>query len=185
MIDNNFKVLIIEDEEMVAVSIEMCVLSLGYIVTDTVNSAKDAIISMQENQADIIISDIKIKGLVNGTQVCDELHLKYKTPIIFLSAYDNDDFLINAQKSDPIGYLIKPFREDELEALLKLASLKVVQKNRSFIKKDDFVFDIENNKLYKNDIEIKLTSNENDLLSFVIDASPNIVGYKYIIEQIW
>jgi DNA-binding response OmpR family regulator len=140
---------------------------------------------MQENQADIIISDIKIKGLVNGTQVCDELHLKYKTPIIFLSAYDNDDFLINAQKSDPIGYLIKPFREDELEALLKLASLKVVQKNRSFIKKDGFVFDIENNKLYKNDIEIKLTSNENDLLSFVIDASPNIVGYKSIIEQIW
>jgi DNA-binding response OmpR family regulator len=185
---NKFKILIIEDDNISSIAIEMYVQSLGYIVTDIVSNANDTLKSMIQNQADIVISDIKLKDSINGTQICNKLYQKYQIPIIFLSAYCDDLFLEEAQKSNPIGYLTKPFREDELKALLKLSSLKILEEEKYIISKNNFYFNIKNSKLYRDKClqkEIKLTSHEEKLLSILIDNSPSVVTYETIINILW
>jgi DNA-binding response OmpR family regulator len=183
--NEKFKILIIEDDEISSMAIEMYVKSLEYDVTHSTNCAKDALKSMHSNPADIVISDVKIAGDIDGTQVSQEIYAIYHTPIIFLSAYCSDEILIKAQKSHPIGYLTKPFREDELRALLKLASLKLIEENKNIIKKENFIFDLSSNTLKSDNHSISLSIHEQKLLLILIDASPITVSYNSIINLLW
>ena len=117
----SLKVLIIEDEGRIGIHIKRAVTSMGHKVLMVVNNSSDALKIAQKNKIDLLISDINIEGEVDGIECCSILQNHYKIPVIFVTAYREINRLKKASNVDFVGCLEKPFREDELKTMIKLA----------------------------------------------------------------
>lgn len=181
------KILIIEDESIVSLHIKQTILSLGYEVSPIAQSAKEAFDIAKNNTIDIIISDIKIKGDIDGVECCSILQSIYNLPVIFITAFKDLDTLKKASKIDFIGYLIKPFRVDELEALINLAILKydIYSSQKRVTIDDKYSFCPNTNELFLNDTLITLTHKENIFLQLLVNTKNSIVTHNTIDINIW
>jgi CheY-like chemotaxis protein len=115
------QVLIVEDERIVAADLESTLRSLGYRVIGIASSSDRAIELATQNVPDIALMDIRIKGAVDGIETAALLRERFGTPIVFLTAYSDDETLARARAVSPAGYLLKPFSDDELRAALEIA----------------------------------------------------------------
>ena len=115
MIKSNFKVLIIEDEVLVAMDIKEMLTKLGYTVVGMADKMTTAIALFDEYKPDLLLCDIKIKGSANGIEVIKELK-KNQMPfeVIYLTAYSDEHTLLDAFSTKPTSYLLKPFTEVQL-----------------------------------------------------------------------
>jgi two-component system response regulator len=125
------KVLIVEDEAIVAMGIKHKLEKLGHRVIAMVTSGKEAIHATKEYDVDIILMDIVIKGDMDGIDTANVIHSTEDIPIIYLTAYADDEMLERAKITQPYGYIIKPFKSAELNANIEMALFKHNQ-----IKKD-------------------------------------------------
>lgn len=114
-------ILIVEDESIIAFDIQNQLNSLGYEVIGTVNSGQAALEAAQKKQPDLVLMDIMLKGAMDGIEAADKIHRSVKCPIVFLSAYSDDDTLGRAQTTNPFGYLVKPFKREDLHAAILTA----------------------------------------------------------------
>lgn len=121
--EHEVKILIIEDEGVVAEDLKECLLDLGYTVCGTVNSGLDAFKVVETAEPDIALVDINIKGNLDGTEVGSILRTKYATPFIYVTAYAGDKTLERVRPTHPSGYIVKPFNERELHMVIELALL--------------------------------------------------------------
>ena len=126
-------ILIVEDELLIAKSIAKKLKKLGYNIAKIVASGREAIQYASEASLDLILMDIAIKGKIDGIETANSIKKIVDTPIIFLTAYANDETLDRASKTGCYGYLIKPFRDKELQATVKMTLSK--HKEQSTIKK--------------------------------------------------
>jgi len=117
----NFKVMIVEDESIVAMDIKNRLEHLGYIITAIVFSGEDAIIRIVETSPDIILMDIMLNGEIDGIEAAEYIHRRFDIPIIYLSAYADEKTLSRAKVTKPFGYILKPFEERELHAAIEIA----------------------------------------------------------------
>lgn len=117
----DLKVLIVEDENIVAMDLSRRLSKLGYKVVGMASSGKRALTLVEERAPDIILMDIHIKGNKDGIEVADNINELYQIPIIFLTAYSEDSTLSRARKVRPYGYLLKPFSERELHVAIQVA----------------------------------------------------------------
>ncbi|MEO8891328.1 MAG: ATP-binding protein [Coleofasciculaceae cyanobacterium] len=117
----NIKVLIVEDEEIVAFDIESILHSLGYEICAVVSSAEEAIASTSLCLPDLILMDIMLKGSMDGIQAAAEIHRRFNIPIVYLSAYGDTNTIERAKLTEPFGYLLKPFAEKELHTAIEIA----------------------------------------------------------------
>lgn len=115
------RVLIVEDESIIAFDIQDQLNSLGYEVIGSVGSGQEAIRVAEDTRPALILMDIMLKGDMDGVEAAEEIHSKVKCPVVFLSAYSDDDTLSRAQRSGPFGYLIKPFKRQDLHAAIQTA----------------------------------------------------------------
>ena len=115
------KILIVEDESIVAKDIQNTLKNLGYTVTAVVNKTDKAIEEIETNRPDLVIMDIMLKGKMNGIEAAANIKKRFEIPVIFLTAYADDTTLNNAKQSEPYGYIIKPFKELELKAAIEVA----------------------------------------------------------------
>ena len=118
------RILVVEDDRIVAKDIQESLEIMGYAVLTTVPSGKEAIESAENNAPDLILMDIKLKGEMNGTEADEELHGRLEIPIIYLTAYSDDEVLEKAKITEPFGYLIKPFEDRELRSTIEIALYK-------------------------------------------------------------
>ena len=116
----NARVLIVEDESIVAMVIEHSLKSLGYQITSTVNSGAAAIEKSEADNPDIILMDIVLKGKMDGIEAADRIRSRVEVPIIFLTACSEEQVLKRAKLTLPYGYLIKPFKHRELKATIEM-----------------------------------------------------------------
>lgn len=185
------KILIIEDEEITSMALEELVISLGYEVTDCVNNALDALKSAKENKPDLIISDIMIQGAVSGCEVSKEIYRDYNIPIIFLTAYFDDDILEYAKESNPFAYIIKPYKDKEIEATLKLAFHKNISNNYKDIVKNgkinigNYFYDQDEKKLFLENTHITISKKSLKLLDLLSKHQNNTVSYEILINYIY
>ncbi|AFZ14621.1 response regulator receiver sensor signal transduction histidine kinase [Crinalium epipsammum PCC 9333] len=121
---NDIKILIVEDELLIARSLDRKLQDLGYTVVDIVSSGEAAIQSVEQLQPDLILMDIVIKGELDGIETAAIIHEKSTTPVIFVTAYADDDTLERAEKTGSYGYILKPFKEREINATIKIALAK-------------------------------------------------------------
>ncbi|MGC9512376.1 MAG: PAS domain S-box protein [Fidelibacterota bacterium] len=119
------RILIVEDERIIAEDLRVTLESFGYEVIDIISSGENAIKKAGETLPDLILMDMVLEGEMRGSEAAEIIHRKYDTPIIFLTAYADENTLNMAKASEPYGYLIKPFEERELQATIEMFFYKI------------------------------------------------------------
>ncbi len=115
------KLLIVEDEEIVAFDIESTLKSLDYEVPAIVSCKEEAIASAAKNQPDLVLMDIMLKGSMEGIEAANEIRSLFNIPVVYLTAYADINTLRQAKVTEPFGYLLKPFEEKELQTTIEMA----------------------------------------------------------------
>lgn len=132
------RILIVEDESIVALDIQNRLEAHGFEVIDIVSTGSRAIDRAQTEIPDLILMDINLKGSIDGIETASLINRQIKCPIIFLTAFADEKTLKKARISDASGYILKPFRESELlitiELAIKRASVKKkIEDNRNWL----------------------------------------------------
>ncbi|MEG4286547.1 response regulator [Microcoleus sp. A006_D1] len=118
---NPIKILVVEDEVIVAEDIAGRLKKLGYAVTATVASGEEAIEKVAENKPDLVLMDIVLKGEMDGVTAAEKIRTRVDVPTVFLTAYADHKTLQRAKLTDPFGYIIKPFQQNDLRVAIEIA----------------------------------------------------------------
>jgi signal transduction histidine kinase len=117
-------ILIVEDELLIAKNLSHKLESLGYQIVGIVSCGADAIQRAGEMKPDLILMDIVIKGDIDGIETAVIINQKFDIPIIYTTAYADDETLQRAENTGSYGYLLKPFKQREVHATIKIALSK-------------------------------------------------------------
>ena len=135
-------ILIVEDEMILARDIQMKLEKMGYSVAGIADSRDRAIAILEENkEIDLVLMDIVIKGDIDGIQTAGEIRHRMDIPVVFLTAYSDDNTVKRAEVSDPYGYILKPVQDREFSIAIEIALYKhELQKNLK--REKDFIYSI-------------------------------------------
>ncbi|MGD8539091.1 MAG: HD domain-containing protein [Candidatus Aminicenantes bacterium] len=117
-------ILVVEDESIVARDIRNMLLGLGYDVTAVISDAKEAVKSAKKEKPHLVLMDIMLKGDISGVEAADQIYSGLNIPVVYLTAYADETTLQRAKKTEPFGYLLKPFEERELKSTIEIALYK-------------------------------------------------------------
>jgi len=115
------RILVVEDEAIIGMEIEVSLRNLGYEVISIVNSADTAIQQAEAHRPDLIIMDIRIKGDRDGIDTAEIIRDRFGTPVVFSTAYLDEERIERAKITMPFGYLLKPIQERDLKITLEMA----------------------------------------------------------------
>ncbi len=127
------RILVVEDEAIVALDIRHRLQALGYDIAGVVASGGEAVKLVEETRPDLVMMDIVLKGDTSGTEAATEIHRRWKTPVIFLTAFADPQTLEKAKTAEPYGYIPKPFDDTDLRIGVEIALHKAeadAEKNR-------------------------------------------------------
>ncbi|MEF8704893.1 MAG: EAL domain-containing protein [Candidatus Accumulibacter sp. UW25] len=113
--------MLVEDERVVAFDLKNQLQSFGYVVGATVASGEQALARLAEVAPDLVLMDIHLEGKMDGIDAANEIRARHQIPVIYLTAYAEDDTLRRALDSRPFGYLVKPWDARELHATIQMA----------------------------------------------------------------
>jgi two-component system, cell cycle sensor histidine kinase and response regulator CckA len=102
------RILIVEDEALIAIDLEQRLNGLGYAVPAIADSAASAIQEIEDKRPDLLLVDIRIHGPVGGIALAEQVNRRYRLPVIFLTAHADISTLQRAKVTEPFGYLVKP-----------------------------------------------------------------------------
>jgi len=168
------KMLIVEDEIVAAMELKSEAEKLNCVVTEIVYTKKKVFNAIQKDEPDIILMDIKLGKNQDGIDLVKEIQERKSIPVVYITAYSDEDTMQRAFSTNPIGYIVKPFKPEELKTNIQLAIYKLSMVPPKEINPDyhylgdGFYFDlVENN------------------LSILINANYNIVQNGVLEEAIW
>ena len=118
------RVMIVEDEAVVAMHLRQELTKLGHVVAGIATAGEQALKMIEELFPDVILMDIHIQGEMDGIETAARIPRYLHIPVIFLTAYSEDTTLKRASDTRPYGYLIKPFLDRELHATIKMALVR-------------------------------------------------------------
>ena len=118
---NQTNILVVEDESIVALDLENGLRSLGYSVPALASSGEEAIQKAAETRPDLVLMDIQLKGDMDGIEAAGGIRARFDIPVIYLTAFADDDIVRRARSTEPYGYLIKPFEEKQLHTTIEMA----------------------------------------------------------------
>ncbi|WP_418185184.1 response regulator [Aliarcobacter vitoriensis] len=187
------KILIVEDETIVALDTKSTLIKLGYEITDIVTNYDEAISSFLSNKPDIVLMDIFLKNSLSGIEISKKINEIKATPIIFMSAYCDDETLSQAAKIEPFGYLVKPFNRNDLKSTMNIVVYKLQKKHINhnlvdgkFKISDGYYYSLDGYlKIFYENQEIELTKNERLFLEVLIKAKGELVTFSDIEHFIW
>ena len=114
------KILIVEDEKIVALDLKRRLTKLGYQVTGMAANGQKALSLVDQELPNIVLMDIHIQGEMDGVEVADRLQKAHSIPIIYLTAYSEEKTVTRAKATKPYGYLLKPFSDRELHIIIQV-----------------------------------------------------------------
>lgn len=118
---NALRILVVEDETLVARDLEATLKRLGFEVTALCRTGEEALTALRRQRPDVILMDIQLESGMDGVETATRLQEEQACPIIFLTAYADESTLSRARAAQPYGYLLKPFHESELRSVVELA----------------------------------------------------------------
>ena len=121
---SNVKILVVEDESIVAMDIKHRAEGLGYSVTGITPSGEGAIQKATETMPDLVLMDIVLKGDMDGVEAAQRIRDSLDIPVVYLTAYSDEKTLKRAKVTEPFGYIIKPFEDRELHSAVEVALYK-------------------------------------------------------------
>jgi two-component system, cell cycle sensor histidine kinase and response regulator CckA len=120
----NRQILVVEDENIIAMDVEHRLKSMGYTVPALASSGEEAVKKVAEIRPDLVLMDIRLKGDLDGVGAAEQIRARYDVPVVYLTAYMDDYTLHRAKKTEPGGYILKPVENRELYASIELALYK-------------------------------------------------------------
>ena len=120
----NTKILVVEDESIVALDIQNKLKGSGYSVPAIASSGEEAIKKAQETHPDLVLMDIKLTGGIDGIEAAEQIRDNLNIPVIYVTAYADDKTLKRAKITEPFGYILKPFEQRELHSSIQMALYK-------------------------------------------------------------
>ena len=114
-------IMIVEDEAIVGEELKISLEDMGYSVTSIVKSGEQAIEKADQNFPDLILMDIKLEGRIDGIEAAERIRSRLEIPIVFLTAYADEEKLERAKLAMPFGYILKPFQDRNLKVTIQMA----------------------------------------------------------------
>ena len=115
------KILIVEDESIIAEDISDSLISLGYRITGMVYSGEEAIEAAAKCRPDLVLMDVNLQGEIDGITAAAEILSRFQIPVVYLTAYADENTLRRVNATKPFGYIVKPFEEKNLHTTIQLA----------------------------------------------------------------
>ncbi len=190
------EIMIVEDECIIALELSETLQSLGYNVPVLAGTGEDAVSGAQSEGLDLALIDISLGPGMDGIEAGKKITRSQGIPIIYLTAYSDDETLERAKEARPFGYLVKPFDTETLNATIQMAlengkqNLALNSKVDEFnsqpqLQVADLVLDIMTRKATRADALIDLTSREFDLLKFLMENVGLVVTRDQILDSVW
>jgi len=121
---DSIRVLIVEDEGIVATDIQDRLSAMGYISAGWADTAARAVEMTETQDPDIVLMDIRLPGPRDGILAAEEIGRRFQIPVVFLTAYSEEATLERAKQAQPFGYILKPFNDRELKSTIEIALYK-------------------------------------------------------------
>jgi PAS domain S-box-containing protein/putative nucleotidyltransferase with HDIG domain len=118
------KILIVEDEGIIAKSLKVVLEEFGYGISSITASGEEAIEKVKKDKPDLVLMDIMLKGDINGIEAAKRIKSDFNIPVIYLTAYTDKQILEQAKIAEPFGYIVKPFEDRELYSTIEMALYK-------------------------------------------------------------
>lgn len=117
----NIRILIVEDEPLIARNLQQILLAKNYAVSGMVYDQVMALDKLAQKETDLVLLDINLNGKFSGLDIAEILFKKYQLPFIFITSYADEKTLEKAKTFQPSGYIVKPFDEKEIYAAIEVA----------------------------------------------------------------
>ncbi len=180
-------ILIIENERAVALRIRMVIVRLGHEIVAVVSDVKSAVAVARSQRCDLILCDVALGEDEDSVEIARTLQSLVSCRLIYIAAYREHEILKRIARTDFIGFLLKPVREEELEALVELAALRVESEtHRKLFKIDrsyEYCFDC--TTLFRDGKAVELTEKEHRLLRALLENPGELVRYDQFDLRIW
>lgn len=115
------KIMVVDDEATITTQLEERLAHMGYDVVGTAANGREAVELARKKNPDIVLMDIVMPGSPDGIEAAAILKKELEIPVVFLTAYGNDQMIKKAKAVEPLGYLLKPYQENALKAALEIA----------------------------------------------------------------
>jgi CheY-like chemotaxis protein len=123
------RIMVVEDEELVALAIKTYLEGAGYDVPLVTPSGEEAVERLASAAPDLVLMDIRLRGKMNGIEAAGAIRDSSRVPVVYLTAYSDTNTLEMARATDPFGYVVKPYDERALGATIKMALHKSLSQN--------------------------------------------------------
>jgi len=124
------RVMVVEDEALVAAAIESCLKNLGHLVAASASSGEEAVRKAVALDPDLILMDIRLKGRIDGIEAATRIIQALHIPVIYLTAHSDDETLVRARTTEPFGFILKPFDEKVLKAAIQMTLYRSVMQSK-------------------------------------------------------
>ncbi|WP_094227696.1 response regulator [Methanolobus psychrotolerans] len=141
----NERIMIVEDEKIVALDIKDSLEHLGYSVPCMTSSGEEAIKIANQCHPDLILMDIVLKGNIDGIDAAKVIRENYDIPVIYLTAYSDERTLQRAKLTEPFGHILKPFDERELRTNIEIALYKREKEKEKLFDHEKWITSLHNN----------------------------------------
>ena len=129
------KIMIVEDEIIIARDLEMNLKNMGYTISSIVHSGEDAITTAKTAKPDLVLMDIVLLGEIDGTEAADAIMSDCNIPVVYLTAQPDKAILEKAALTAPYGYITKPFEDIELRVAIEIA----IHRHRADIEREKLI----------------------------------------------
>ena len=141
------RILIVEDDLIIAEDTKRTLHNLGYEVTSISPSAKDALTQLKDDLPDLVLMDIKLNGKMDGTELAERIRRDFYIPVVYVTAYADELTLQKIKQTEPYGFIVKPYENKELQGVIE-------------------------NAIYKHEMERKLRESES-FFKTIVETSPH------------
>ncbi|MCC5647161.1 response regulator [Nostoc sp. CHAB 5824] len=166
------KILVVEDEAIVAKDLQYRLIKFGYTVPTIASSGEEAIKKAVEISPDLVLMDIKLKGSIDGIEAAQEIYKRLDIPVIYLTAYADDNTLERAKITEPFAYLIKPFKERELQTNIEITLTKHSLERQLKVNKKWL------DALLRSISDGVIASDLQEIVTFMNPVAENLTGWK-------
>lgn len=166
------RILIVEDEGIEALALQQTLISLGYPTPEIVFSGEEAVQAVEEIVPDLVLMDIMLRGEMDGIEAAEQIRTRHDIPVVYITAYADDETLSRAKVTGPYGYIIKPFRERELHIIIDMALYKHQMEQR--LKKSERWL----STTLRSIGDAVLATDQDGLIVFMNPVSEALLGWK-------